>query len=166
MGVFSRTAMRLILLVGALLALAAAVPPLSPTPNLSPGMAMATEATVMVATTRPTATATGERRKGLQWLSQSLTRLLNQNLMDTATMATTGPMGTGVGEGRRDLLSPMLRLNRNLTDMDIARMATTGPMDTGAGERRKGLLSLTMDMDTAVATMAVTVADIGAEQAK
>merc|ERR1712037_1050861 len=130
MGVFSRTAMRLILLVGALLALAAAVPPLSPTPNLSPGMAMATEATVMVATTRPTAT------------------------------------GTGVGEGRRDLLSPMLRLNRNLTDMDIARMATTGPMDTGAGERRKGLLSLTMDMDTAVATMAVTVADIGAEQAK
>merc|ERR1712037_1091669 len=139
MGVFSRTAMRLILLVGALLALAAAVPPLSPTPNLSPGMAMATEATVMVATTRPTA---------------------------TATRATTGPMGTGVGEGRRDLLSPMLRLNRNLTDMDIARMATTGPMDTGAGERRKGLLSLTMDMDTAVATMAVTVADIGAEQAK
>merc|ERR1712055_153170 len=93
-------------------------PPLSPTPNQSPGMAMATEATVMVATTGPTATATGERRKGLRWLSQSLTPLLNPNLMDTATMATTGPM------------------------------------DTGAGERRKGLLSLTMDMDTAVATMA------------
>merc|ERR1712045_745824 len=69
-------------------------------------------------------------------------------------MATTDPMATGVGEGRRDLLSPMLWRNPNLTDMDIARMAT------GAGERRKGLLSLTMDMDTAVATMAVTVADI------
>merc|ERR1712037_401834 len=107
-------------------------PPLSPTPNQSHGMAMATEATVMVATTGPTATATGERRKGLRWLSQSLTPLLNPNLMD----------------------------------MDIARMATTGPMDIGAGERRKGLLSLIMDMDTAVATMAVTVADIGAEQAK
>merc|ERR1712210_77150 len=128
MGVFSRTAMRLILLVGPCWPLLLPSPRLSPTPNQSPGMAMATEATVMV--------------------------------------ATTGPMGTGVGEGRRDLLSPMLRLNRNLTDMDIARMATTGPMDTGAGERRKGLLSLTMDMDTAVATMAVTVADIGAEQAK
>merc|ERR1712210_192835 len=105
MGVFLRTAMRLILLVGALLAFAAAVPALSPTPNQSPGMAMATEATVMVATTG--ATATGERRKGLRWLSRSLTPLLNPNLMDTATMATTGPMGTGVGEGRRDLLSPM-----------------------------------------------------------
>merc|ERR1712110_733298 len=102
--------------------------PLSPTPNQSPGMAMATEATVMV--------------------------------------ATTGPMGTGAGEGRRDLLSPMLWLNRNpnLTDMDIAPMATTGPMGTGAGEGRKGLQSPTMDMDTAVATMAATVADIGARQ--
>merc|ERR1712055_856376 len=141
-------------------------PPLSPTPNQSPGMAMATEATVMVATTGPTATATGERRKGLRWLSQSLTPLLNLNLMDMATMATTGPMDTGVGEGRRDLLSPMLRLNLNLTDMDIAPMATTGPMGTGAGERRKGLPSPTMamDMDTAVATMAATVADIGARQ--
>ena len=39
--------------------------PLSPTPNQSPGMAMATEATVMVATTGPTATATGAGRKGL-----------------------------------------------------------------------------------------------------
>merc|ERR1712173_154084 len=112
------------------------------------------------------ATMAGERRKGLQWLSQSLTPLLNPNLMDTATMATSDPMATGVGEGRRDLLSPMLWRNPNLTDMDIARMATTGPMGTGAGERRKGLPSPTMDMDTAVATMAVTVADIGAKQAK
>ena len=119
----------------------------------------------MVATTGPTATATGERRKGLRWLSQSLTPLLNPNLMDTATMATTGPMGTGVGEGRRDLLSPMLWRNPNLTDMDIARMATTGPMGTGAGEGRRDLPSPTMDMDTdtAVATMAATVADIGAK---
>merc|ERR1712210_203743 len=124
MGVFSRTAMRLILLVGPCWPLLLPSPPLSPTPNQSHGMAMATEATVMVATTGPTATATGERRKGLRWLSQSLTPLLNPNLMDTATMATTGPIG--------------------------------------AGERRKGLLSLIMDMDTAVATMAVTVADIGA----
>merc|ERR1719430_2365534 len=81
-------------------------------------------------------------------------------------MATTDPMATGVGEGRRDLLSPMLWRNPNLTDMDIARMATTGPMATGVGEGRRDLLSPTMDMDTAVATMAVTVADIGAEQAK
>merc|ERR1711894_158763 len=100
-------------------------------------------------------------RNGLLWLS--LTQLLNLNLMD---MATTGLMDTGVGEGRRDLLSPMLRLNQNLTDMDIAPMATTGPTGTGAGERRKGLPSPTMamDMDTAVATMAVTVADTGAKQ--
>jgi len=70
-----------------------------------------------------------ERRKGLLWLSQSLTPLLNPNLMDMATMATTGPMGTGAGEGRRDLPSPT-------TDMD---------------------------MDIAVATMAATVADIGAK---
>ena len=120
----------------------------------------------MVATTGPTATATGAGRKGLLWLSQSLTPLLNPNLMDMATMATTGPMGTGAGEGRRDLLSPMLwlNLNPNLTDMDIAPMATTGPMGTGAGEGRKGLPSPTMDMDTAVATMAATVADIGARQ--
>merc|ERR1711981_1203493 len=104
--------------------------PLSPTPNQSPGMAMATEATVMVATTGPTATATGAGRKGLLWLSQSPTPLLNPNLMD----------------------------------MDIAAMATTGPMGTGAGEGRKGLQSPTMDMDTAVATMAATVADIGARQ--
>merc|ERR1712110_1327992 len=111
--------------------------PLSPTPNQSPGMAMATEATVMVATTGPTATATGAGRKGLLWLSQSPTPLLNPNLMDMATRA---------GEGRRDLLSPMLWLNRNpnLTDMDIAPMATTGPMGTGAGEGRKGLQSPTM----------------------
>merc|ERR1712233_278133 len=104
---------------------------------------------------------TGERRNGLLWLS--LMQLLSLNLMD---MATTGLMDTGVGEGRRDLLSPMLRLNLNLTDMDIAPMATTGPMGTGAGERRKGLPSPTMamDMDTAVATMAVTVADTGAKQ--
>merc|ERR1712110_464103 len=102
--------------------------PLSPTPNQSPGMAMATEATVMVATTGPTATATGAGRKGLLWLSQSPTPLLNPNLMDMATMATTGPMGTGAGEGRKGLQSP------------------------------------TMDMDTAVATMAATVADIGARQ--
>merc|ERR1711894_494581 len=71
-------------------------------------------------------------RNGLLWLS--LTQLLNLNLMD---MATTGLMDTGVGEGRRDLLSPMLRLNQNLTDMDIAPMATTGPTGTGAGERKR-----------------------------
>merc|ERR1719278_1054757 len=88
------------------------------------------------------------------------------NLRPTMDMDTA--VGTGAGEGRRDLLSPMLwlNLNPNLTDMDIAPMATTGPMGTGAGEGRKGLPSPTMDMDmdTAVATMAATVADIGARQ--
>ena len=39
--------------------------PLSPTPKQGPGMAMATEAMVMVATTGPTATATGAGREGL-----------------------------------------------------------------------------------------------------
>jgi len=38
---------------------------LSPTPKQSPGMAMATVATVMVATTGPTDTATGAGREGL-----------------------------------------------------------------------------------------------------
>ena len=63
------------------------------------------------------------------------------------------------------LLSLMLLLNPNLTDMDIAPMATTGPMGTGAGEGRRDLPSPTtdMDMDIAVATMAATVADIGAK---
>merc|ERR1719411_1266956 len=78
----------------------------------------------------------GERRRGLLW--QSPMPMLNPNLMD---MATTGPMDTGAGEGRRDLLSPMLWLNLNLMDTDMAPMATTGPMGTGAGERRKGLPS-------------------------
>ena len=90
--------------------------------------------------------------------------------MDTAvdTMAGMAIEDTMAMERRKGLLwlSPTPMLNLNLTDMVMAPMATTGPMDTGAGERRKGLLSLTMDMDTAVATMAVTVADIGAEQAK
>merc|ERR1712203_906566 len=89
-------------------------PPLSPTPNQSPGMAMATEATVMVATTGPTTTATGERRKGLRWLNQSLTPLLNPNLMD---MATIGPMDTGAGERRKGLLS--LTMDMAVTVADI-----------------------------------------------
>ena len=59
----------------------------------------------------------------------------------------------------------MLLLNPNLTDMDIAPMATTGPMGTGAGEGRRELPGppTDMDTDTAVATMAATVADIGAK---
>merc|ERR1719249_86398 len=89
--------------------------------------------------------------------------------MDTdivvATMEDMAGEDIMAGERRRGLLwlSPTPMLNPNL--MDMATMATTGPMDTGAGERRKGLLSPTMDMDmdTAVATMADTVEDIGAK---
>merc|ERR1712076_90432 len=97
-------------------------------------------------------------------------RLLQSPTMDmdivVATMA--GMAIEDTGERRNDLLwlSLMQLLNLSLMDMDIAPMATTGPMGTGAGERRKGLPSPTMamDMDTAVATMAVTVADTGAKQ--
>ena len=91
--------------------------------------------------------------------------------MDTdivaATTAGMAAEDTMAGERKRGLqwLSPTQMLNLNHMAMAMA-MATTGHTDTGAGERRKGLLSPTMDMDTAVATMAVTVADIGAEQAK
>merc|ERR1719397_1037417 len=87
--------------------------------------------------------------------------------MAMATTATTDPMGTGVGEGRGDLLSPMLRLMPTM-DMDIvmATMADMAEEDTMAGGRKRGLPSPTMDtadMDMAVGTMADTVEDIGAE---
>ena len=86
--------------------------------------------------------------------------------MDTdivaATTAGMAAEDTMAGERKRGLqwLSPTQMLNLNHMAMAMA-MATTGHTDTGAGERRKGLLSLTMDMDTAVATMADTVEDIG-----
>ena len=95
--------------------------------------------------------------------------------MDTdivaATTAGMAAEDTMAGERKRGLqwLSPMQMLNLNHMAMAMA-MATTGHTDTGAGERRKGLLNhhrtMDMDMATAVATMAVTVADIGAKQAK
>ena len=52
--------------------------------------------------------------RGLLW--QSLTLMRNPNLMAMATMATTGPMGTGVGERRKGLLSPTM----DTADMDMA----------------------------------------------
>ena len=95
----------------------------------------------MVATTGPTATATGEGREGL------LNPMLQLNLH----------------------LKLSLRLLRTPTmDMDIvvATMADMAEEDTMAGGRKRGLPSPTMDtadMDMAVGTMADTVEDIGAE---
>ena len=63
---------------------------------------------------------------------------------DMVDMATTAPMATGVGEGRRGLLllwqslSPRLRLTPMATDM--ADMVTTGPMAMATGEGRRGML--------------------------
>ena len=52
--------------------------------------------------------------RGLLWLSLML--MLNLNLTDMATMATTDPMDTGAGEGRKGLQSPTM----DTADMDMA----------------------------------------------
>jgi hypothetical protein len=64
-------------------------------------------------------TMAGERKRGLLWLS--LTPLLNLNLtdMDIAPMVTTGPMGTGAGEGRRDLQRPAMDLDVSCAVLQI-----------------------------------------------
>merc|ERR1719458_1886930 len=117
---------------------------------------------------------TGARKRGLLLLSLTLLLWLNLQLTQMPTMDMGTAVATMAGMAEEDTgamvrgllwlsLTPLL--NPNLTDTDIAPMATTGPMGTGAGEGRRDLPSPTMDMDMdiAVATMAATVADIGAK---
>merc|ERR1719266_289985 len=69
---------------------------------------------IVVATMATAAEDTMAMERGRLWLSLTLMR--NLNLMAMATMATTDPMDTGAGEGRKGLLSPTM----DTADMDMA----------------------------------------------